>query len=67
MSGAGEMLVRVTIFGVIAATDVTAGSAQSQVHPIVPHGQAFDAPVSRGTHRLNGVEMSTLLGSTHAP
>jgi hypothetical protein len=46
MSGTDEMLVRMAIFGVIAATDVTAGSAKSQVHPVIPNGQTFDAAVS---------------------
>jgi hypothetical protein len=67
MASAREMLRSMTIFGIIAATDMSAGPAQSQMNPVIAHGQAFDAAVARGAHRLDGAEMSALLSFAHDP
>src|ERR1700689_3863494 len=58
--GLEEMLSSMAILGVVAASDVSAGSAQAQMYPGIAHGQALPATVSGGGHGPHGAEMRAL-------
>jgi hypothetical protein len=55
MTGAAGMLACVAIFRIVAASDMTAGAAQAQVHPRVAHCQAFHATIAGGHDVLDAV------------
>jgi hypothetical protein len=48
-----EMFRCVFILGRVAAPDVSAGQAQPQVHPLIAHLQAFQAPIAAGLDVAN--------------
>jgi hypothetical protein len=52
-----KMLGRVTILRVIAASDVSARQAQSEVHPSIAHLQTFLASLSRWGHLAYLIQM----------
>lgn len=52
-----KMFGGVLILRLVAATDVAAGAAQSQMHPIVSHRQTFLAPRGAGGDLVNLIEM----------
>jgi hypothetical protein len=68
MTGAAGMFARVTIFRIIAASNMTAGAAQAQVHPRVARCQAFHATIAGGHDVPDAVQMSTCrMTPTHCP
>jgi hypothetical protein len=60
-----EMLGGVLIFGGIAATHVAAGEAQAQVHPLVPHLQAFLAAARMRLDVVNLIRMRASVADFH--
>jgi hypothetical protein len=53
MFGRVEMFRRMLVFGRIATPNVTALTAEPQVHPIIAHFQAFFASLCAWAHILN--------------
>src|SRR6059036_3873457 len=58
MPGLLEMLGGVLVLRVVAASDVSARSAQAQMHPGVSRGEAFLAAVGVGRVRFHKLQMS---------
>jgi hypothetical protein len=50
MFGGFKMLGGVLVFGIITAADVSAGQAETQVHPVIPGLKAFLTTIR--SHRL---------------
>jgi hypothetical protein len=65
MACAGEMFVRVSVFGIVAATHMAAGPAQPQVNPVIAHGKAFHTTVPGRTYRLHRAQVGALFASVH--
>jgi hypothetical protein len=61
MVGGGSVLARMTIFRIVAASHVTAGAAQAQVHPRVAADQTFHTAIARRGHWLYTAEMLAML------
>jgi hypothetical protein len=55
------VLACVTILGIVAASHVSAGTAQAQVHPRVAADQTFHTTIARRSHWLYTVEMLAML------
>jgi hypothetical protein len=53
-----EVLGRVPVFRIIAAADMAAEPAQTQMNPRVAHGEAFFASVGIRIARKYGVQMA---------
>ena len=60
MLGFKEMLARMPILRIIAATHVSASPAQAKMHPSVAHGEAFLTTVAARDHGPYGIEVSAL-------
>jgi len=56
-----KMLGRVFVFRAVAAADVPAREAQSQVNPIVATLQTLFAAIGMGCNRLDLIKMSTVI------
>ena len=61
MVGGCRVLACVAIFRIVAASHVTAGAAQAQVHPRVAADQTFHATIARRGYWLYTVEMLAML------
>ena len=46
MAGVLEVLVRMTILGIVATPDVATDAAQPQVNPVITHLKALDTALS---------------------
>jgi hypothetical protein len=57
MTGAAGMLAGVTIFRIVAASNMTANAAQAQMHPSVACCQAFHATIAGGHDPPDGIQM----------
>jgi hypothetical protein len=61
MVGGGGVLARVTIFRIVAASHVTTGAAQAQVHPRVAADQTFHTTIAGRGYGLYTIEMLAML------
>jgi hypothetical protein len=59
----GGVFAGVAVPGIIAATDMSAGQAQAQVHPGVAGLQAFEAAFAAWGDYLDGITVGALAGA----